>query len=109
MKVRYKQPRGSTEWIVVEESPTFYIGHPVADGYGPAELSLLRKAHYEPVQEETWRDVTAECELNPGTTSAFLHDGEQIYKDDGYRLRKVAVNEAYDNHEYAFIIEKREP
>lgn len=110
MKVRRNHTVGGTEWVVVEDSPTFYIGHiEVGDGC-PVELKLLRKSEYEPIPTETWRDVTSDCD--------YTEAGWQISKSnngyfnwpcipDGYRLRKVHFHEMTGN-DYAFKVEKRD-
>jgi hypothetical protein len=95
MKVRKKNYVGPTDWIVVEDSPTFYIGHiEVGDGC-PVELQLLRKSEFEPVKTEAWRDVTSECDVS--ANYLLQHDDKyteetigQITKK-GYRLRKVQM------------------
>ena len=57
MKVQAKSPCSSPMYVVVEESPNYYIAKD-SNGF----LINLRKSDYEPVQE--WVDVTHECHLH---------------------------------------------
>jgi hypothetical protein len=66
----------------------------------------------EEVPAETWRDVTAECDLQTRyDESRIWHGGEvAIEPRAGYRLRKVQLLTPVDKlQQAAFIVEKREP
>ena len=56
MKVQAKSPCSSPMYVVVEESPNYYIAKD-SNGF----LINLRKSDYEPVQE--WVDVTQYCSI----------------------------------------------
>ena len=91
MKVQAKSPCSSPMYVVVEESPNYYIAKD-SNGF----LINLRKSEYEPVQE--WNDVTG------------IHEGgavAQLLRDPGYRLVR---HDVYSLHEqskaYAYLLEK---
>lgn len=59
MKVRSTNPSITGTWVVVEQSPNYYIAHP--GDYGTLATTCLSKQNYEPVPE--WKDVTTNCLL----------------------------------------------
>ena len=79
MKVRRKV-NPYREWIVKEESTSFYITYDV-----DSDPMALPKADYEPVEE--WVDVTDECNmLLIGETYRVYHAGTWIGDPDKYRV-----------------------
>lgn len=123
MKVRHKDDPTGFTYLVVDESPCFYIGQVLNHG----ENHALLKSQYEPIPEETWRDVTENCVPD---RNGFIRDVKHdvlICREEGkgYRFHKVMLwksptsavkREDYDNLVLAgfrgvdaFIIEKKEP
>lgn len=104
MKVRHKSKLLSNILTVLEESASYYI---VVGPQGEGTVAV-EKASWEPIPTETWRDVTAECEVKG--VDLFYHGG--LVVAEHYRLRKVPVfDEGGQNllNRWAFIVEKREP
>lgn len=103
MKVRRKCNVDGSHMVydILEESPSYYI---VRD-----YPQLLSKTDYEPVPEETWRDVTAEC--SEKANSKWLHDGDLVMfpYQPNYRLRKVDIRSYDDPYhpKWAFIVERK--
>ena len=103
MKVQAKSPCSSPMYVVVEESPNYYIAKD-SNGF----LINLRKSDYEPVQE--WVDVTHECcavnaQLRHGSldvhASAWFGNGH-------YRLRKIDATVHGFPHPTYFIVERKD-
>lgn len=84
-----------------------------ANGLLEGEVTCFLPEYWEPVPEEEWVDVTERCYLADRGRTVFDDQGTKLVLavEDGYRLRKVKMNE----HETdtpcrkAFIVEKRVP
>ena len=92
MKVQAKSPCSSPMYVVVEESPNYYIAKD-SNGF----LINLRKSDYEPVQE--WVDET---EQRDGLSAMAL-----LARSD-YRLVRHDVNELHNKCKaYAYLLERK--
>jgi hypothetical protein len=118
MRIRRKHNYGGVTYKLIEESKNYYVC--CVGGDTPDETSSFPKEYYEPVQTETWRDVTGECEYlaeGPDHLQGLWH-GRTIVCPPAYRARKVQASRALDDDDigrgeeevcWHFIIEKREP
>ena len=117
--------------IVRKECRLGKIDHHIIDGVERCDVVWIKRhpeegrsevylqSHWEPVPDEVWRDVTAECDFTEEVPRAALWYGTharyllQAWTADGYRLRKVTVLRqaavsGSTNVADAFIVEKRE-
>lgn len=97
MRIRHKRNHADMQECV-EESPSFYISE--RNGFGNG----WPKTHWEPVPQSTWRDVTAECEVEDDSC-IIRHKGEAIDVMNGYRVTRISG--PLQPH-VAFIVEKQE-
>jgi hypothetical protein len=113
MKVRHKRLTDlpGERWESIGRLGGYYLCHPKAG----LHLVALPEEDYEVVPADTWRDVTAECEL-PNGSQLIKHGPVHIAcitgagDSHGYRFMKAEFeNSNGPGTEWAFKIERREP
>ncbi len=67
--------------------------------------SLYDKVCWEAVPE--WVEVTGACELNGAVSCMVMCGGVEIRACDGYRLRKVRLDQPLGGSRWAFIVERK--
>jgi hypothetical protein len=109
-QVRHKRlsDKGDYRWELLHKLGPYFICIPRESGPPVA----LHQDDYEEVPTETWRDMTGECEIRD--LVEIYHNGLRVVWANGYRLRKVQIQNGWRDEIHpriidAFIVEKREP
>lgn len=102
MRVKYKW--GPVEFVKLGEFNGYWVLHDVP-GAGIPFIAI--PTDYEPVPEETWRDVTAECDMLKDNVRVWHGEDCVIDPRFGYRLKKIDKDEMFVSPRAAFIIERR--
>ena len=101
MKIRHKQSGVELEGDFVRVSES-YFRMPLSIPHGG---SCYAASEWEAVPE--WVDVTGACELNGAVSCMVMCGGVEIRACDGYRLRKVRLDQPLGGSRWAFIVERK--